>query len=65
MLHYSLMLLSFLFSFRHIAEHSLHLRSEIKKEQFFFANGRIYFSVKCKLGIGACFLFGAKQGQFS
>lgn len=49
--------LSFLFSLRHAAEHVIHPRPEIQKEQFSSANGIGYFSIECKLGIGVCFLW--------
>lgn len=61
----TVLVLSLLFSFRHVAEHMIHPRSELKKEQFSFANGISYFSIKYKLGIGVCFLFEDKQGPFS
>lgn len=60
----TVIVLSFLFSFRHAAEHVIHPRSEIQKEQFSFANGICYFGIECKLGIGVCFLLEDKQGPF-
>lgn len=62
----AVMALSFLFSFRHVAEHMIYPRSEVKKKKkFCFANEISYFSIKYKLGIYVCFLFEDKQGPFS
>lgn len=55
MLHGSPIFLPLLFIFRHVAEHRIHLRSEIKKNNFPLLEEFSYFSVKYKLGAGACF----------